>query len=408
MKNAIPLGTGNSRYLQSVADFLTRYPTYQAFAAAIVAGTVPVDVFKINPAGWEALPIPLTGPNLLDDDSAAALGLDPETATVNDALDMLRFLVLQNKYVFRVRVTGPDGTPCPNATITGLKDFFSGEDAVTSADGVAVGYTETAEASFTVTGYVDVADVSAAATGSLGSVVLVTVILGETGAGYVNYRKFTASDIVQFSPMCTRVDVSLCGGGGGGGTGGSSGSKGASGGSGGGGGSGGSGGSRGSNQNYGGNGGGGGGGGVYVETNVPFSVATEYQAIVGNGGSYLSGNGGNSTFLGIAASDGGGRNGEGGQAGGSSSSGGNGGAAGLEGNSAIYGSFAEMQECGLGGAGSGNTSKNGGNGNAPGGGGGGGAGSHGSDWSAGGSGAAGAIAIRMWHGEENGEGGETA
>lgn len=38
MQDGIMKGTGNSRYLKSIADFLTQYPTYQEFAAALAAG----------------------------------------------------------------------------------------------------------------------------------------------------------------------------------------------------------------------------------------------------------------------------------------------------------------------------------------------------------------------------------
>ena len=51
MKDFVPLGTGNSRFLKSVANFLTLYPDYASFAAALVAGTLPVDFNGINTAG---------------------------------------------------------------------------------------------------------------------------------------------------------------------------------------------------------------------------------------------------------------------------------------------------------------------------------------------------------------------
>jgi len=38
MQDAIVLGTGNSRYLKSVSGFMSLYPTYEDFAAALVAG----------------------------------------------------------------------------------------------------------------------------------------------------------------------------------------------------------------------------------------------------------------------------------------------------------------------------------------------------------------------------------
>lgn len=55
MQDGIMKGTGNSRYLKSIADFLTQYPTYQEFAAALAAGTLPVDFNGINETGWDQL-----------------------------------------------------------------------------------------------------------------------------------------------------------------------------------------------------------------------------------------------------------------------------------------------------------------------------------------------------------------
>ena len=39
MKDGIIKGNGNSRYLKSVADFLTQYPTYEDFSNALSDGT---------------------------------------------------------------------------------------------------------------------------------------------------------------------------------------------------------------------------------------------------------------------------------------------------------------------------------------------------------------------------------
>lgn len=84
MQDFVPNGTGNSRFLKSVATFLTDYPTYADFAAALIAGTFPIDLNGVNPAGYSQLGTPLNKANLLDDATATALGISP--ATVNAAL----------------------------------------------------------------------------------------------------------------------------------------------------------------------------------------------------------------------------------------------------------------------------------------------------------------------------------
>lgn len=83
MQDAIALGTGNSRYLKSVSGFMSLYPTYEDFAAALVAGTLSVDFNGINPDGWAQQGMPLDKANMLADATAALAGLGPE-ATPND------------------------------------------------------------------------------------------------------------------------------------------------------------------------------------------------------------------------------------------------------------------------------------------------------------------------------------
>ncbi len=83
MQDAIVLGTGNSRYLKSVSGFMSLYPTYEDFAAALVAGALPIDFDDINPDGWAQQGTPLDKANLLTDATAALAGLGPE-ATPND------------------------------------------------------------------------------------------------------------------------------------------------------------------------------------------------------------------------------------------------------------------------------------------------------------------------------------
>ena len=91
MQDGIIKGTGNSRYLKSISNFLQQYPTYQDFVAALVAGTLPIDLNGINETGWDQLGTALNKANLLSDETVEAFGdlLQPTTPgnpVVDDAL----------------------------------------------------------------------------------------------------------------------------------------------------------------------------------------------------------------------------------------------------------------------------------------------------------------------------------
>ena len=83
MNDGIIMETGNSRFLKSIAGFLQAYPTYEDFAAALVAGTLPVDFNGLNADGWATLGTLLNKANLLTDATAALEGLGSE-ATPNE------------------------------------------------------------------------------------------------------------------------------------------------------------------------------------------------------------------------------------------------------------------------------------------------------------------------------------
>lgn len=89
MKDMIPKGTGNSRFLRSVSNFKAIYSTYDDFVNALVAGNLPVDFNGINEAGIQQVGTPLSKANLLTDETAAALGLEQENPTINDAFGVL-------------------------------------------------------------------------------------------------------------------------------------------------------------------------------------------------------------------------------------------------------------------------------------------------------------------------------
>jgi hypothetical protein len=112
MQDAITRGEGNSRYLKSVSDFLTKYPTYEAFVDALVAGTLPVDFNGVNPEGWAQLGTALGKANLLTDATAALVDLGPE-ATPNEM-----FAALAGRIVLGTQdlVAGSD-SPYPEGTI---------------------------------------------------------------------------------------------------------------------------------------------------------------------------------------------------------------------------------------------------------------------------------------------------
>lgn len=74
MQDGIIKGTGNSWSAKTVPDFLTLYPTYEAFAEAFVKGELPLD-FALNPSGWAKNGDPLNKATLLKDATAKLYGL---------------------------------------------------------------------------------------------------------------------------------------------------------------------------------------------------------------------------------------------------------------------------------------------------------------------------------------------
>lgn len=92
MTDGIIKGTGNSRLIKTVANALTLYPTYEKFMEAFIAGTLPIDLFGINPSGWNVQGDKLGKSTLLTDALCTALGL-ATTATPTQAMEKLRQLV---------------------------------------------------------------------------------------------------------------------------------------------------------------------------------------------------------------------------------------------------------------------------------------------------------------------------
>ena len=117
MQDAIALGTGNSRYLKSVSGFLSLYPTYEGFVAALVAGNLPIDLNGINPDGWAQQGTALDKAHLMTDATAALMDLGSE-ASVNDALATLAQKVTSTEGLITYGTTDlADGAPLPTGTI---------------------------------------------------------------------------------------------------------------------------------------------------------------------------------------------------------------------------------------------------------------------------------------------------
>lgn len=145
MQDGIMKGTGNSRYLKSIADFLTQYPTYQEFAAALVAGTLPVDFNGINETGWEQLGTVLNKANLLSDETAEMYRLSGEEAVPNDVLNqiyvMIQMMQVKKAYV-SVSVQLSDGTPVGGVQLSNTIKTLDGDIVYTDSAGKASGYVD--------------------------------------------------------------------------------------------------------------------------------------------------------------------------------------------------------------------------------------------------------------------------
>lgn len=102
MKDTVIKGTGNSRFLKSVENFKSLYPTYDAFVEALAAGTLPIDFNGVNPDGITQLGTPLSMSSLLKHATAAVFGFGEE-AVPDDVLRTLsRFQAgLGNEHIWK-------------------------------------------------------------------------------------------------------------------------------------------------------------------------------------------------------------------------------------------------------------------------------------------------------------------
>ena len=110
MQDAIMKGNGNSRYLKTVGEALSLYPTYEDFMQAMVAGIFPVDFNGINKDGWTQLGTLLNKANLLSDTVISTLGLSTGVnSTPNDAFNVLANI--GNVHVWRKTVVTEEEIP---------------------------------------------------------------------------------------------------------------------------------------------------------------------------------------------------------------------------------------------------------------------------------------------------------
>lgn len=110
MQDAIMKGNGNSRYLKTVGEALSLYPTYEDFMQAMVAGIFPVDFNGINKDGWTQLGTHLNKANLLSDTVISTLGLSTgANSTPNDAFNVLANI--GNVHVWRKTVVAEEEVP---------------------------------------------------------------------------------------------------------------------------------------------------------------------------------------------------------------------------------------------------------------------------------------------------------
>ena len=208
MKDSVILGSGNSRYLKSVADFKTLYPTYDDFAAALVAGTLPIDLNGINSAGFQQIGDALCKATLLTDATCTLLDL-PDTATPDDAFNKL--VLPDGKYAVKVLVLSPGGLPMNGVTINGITTY-AGKTAVTNSSGMVLGYSDTQ--SVTLTAVNDRYDISGnksvSATLEAGKLNQVTIQFSRVS---ITQKTFSASQTIRFSPDVDTFDCSAIGGG---------------------------------------------------------------------------------------------------------------------------------------------------------------------------------------------------
>lgn len=209
MQDGIIKGTGNSRFLKSISDFLTQYPTYESFAEALTAGTLPVDFNGINEAGWQQLGTALSMGTLLGNETAALYGLG-QNAVPDDVFASIVSMLDGNWYNIHVQL--PDGTPVVGAEVSGLTPTV-GTKIFTNSKGDAFGKSNTDPANVQVISpYYDFVSSGSISVPSTAKVTRHSVTLQAKDLTYP--IEITSSQKVKFSPKFGKVDMFLVGGGG--------------------------------------------------------------------------------------------------------------------------------------------------------------------------------------------------
>lgn len=213
MKDMIPKGTGNSRYLRSVSNFKAIYPTYDDFVNALVAGNLPVDFNGINEAGIQQVGTSLNKANLLADETAVALGLRHENPTVNDAFENLS-IPKSGTGTLYVYCKDEAGEPVPGCVIQ-----IGEELAVTGAIGAVKYFLAPGTYSVAIRSPIDYG--AEAQTKSvavyIGDAVTVEATIQDSLNGATELRLTSSIPHVAFSDRVTTADVFVVGGGGSGG-----------------------------------------------------------------------------------------------------------------------------------------------------------------------------------------------
>lgn len=286
MLDGIIKGTGDSRYLKSVSDFLARYPSYADFAAALIAGTLPVDFNGINTEGWQKAGTPLNKANLLSDATAGKYGLSDANAMPDRVFEALSNFILSTGVV-AVVVKDADGTPLQGVRIDGALST-SGAAVTTDAQGKAqIVITATVQLTFRCD-YEDIPDYTVSVSPNYSQITTLNISMPYAAAGSQLLLKDSKNIVFRKSRT---ISVALVGGGQGG---------------------------QGGYSGVGGQGGGAGGvGGKVINATCDMTGDNQYQLIIGAGGNGGNGassssmyagstgaTGGNTTFNGLSSGSG--------------------------------------------------------------------------------------------------------
>lgn len=119
MEDSIIKGTGNSRYLKSSLEGID---SWEDFKAALLAGTLPIDLNGINEAGWDQLGTALNKGNLLSDETCAKLGL-LNTAVPDDAFSKVSLRAPVGTILWYAANIAPEGYLLCDGSAVSREDY---------------------------------------------------------------------------------------------------------------------------------------------------------------------------------------------------------------------------------------------------------------------------------------------